>query len=240
MRRSIVAFALALLTVPGCGGTSSPPTASPRPTFVWDVQTRSYDVIGVSASNVPRLGDQSRNAEAIYPDATSRKEIEEALQEIYRELKDDIERAQPDADYRRITIQIYDSAGDEEYDPDAYLCRLEVAPEPGAPLADFPADAVIWQWRDPEAKPDRQTRQIEWEYLDVLNEINRSVLDPLVRLPGMTAAEHRAALEAAYKAESEELKRQIADKYDLSVEELEELLDRVLRWKYEGASASPD
>ena len=237
MMRRASAFLLLLAFAAGCSQKPPPtPAKAATPTFVWDVEKRPYDVLGVSVSNVPRLGDQSRNAEAIYPEPETRSEVEDALREIYVELKEHIEKTQADADYRRINIQIYDSAGDERYDPDAWLCRLEVAPEPGEPLGDFPAEAVSWQWRDPAARPEAKTREIEWEYIDVLNDTNRNVLDPLVRLPGMTAAEHRLALETDYKAESEELKRQLAEKHKLSVEELEELLDRVLKWKYEGAS----
>lgn len=236
-----VGMSLSLVVLIGCDEQSRPaPVASRSPAFAWSLGERPYQVLGVSSSNVPRLGDQARSAAAIYPDPQTRADVEEALQEIYGELKKDIEKVQRDGKYRRISIVIYDSEGDEKYDPDAFLCRLSLAPEPGVPLPERPDDAVIWQWRDPGARPDDRTRRIEWEYVETLEDINRSTLSPLMRSRAVPAAEFRATMEKTYEAESEELKRQIAEKYDLSVEELEELLDRVLKWKYEGASWTAD
>lgn len=240
MYKSSSLMLLPLSFLVGCGSQSPPATSKPAPAFVWSLKGRPYQVLGVSASNVPRLGDQSRNAEAVFPNPQKRAEVEEALREIYDELKKDIEKVQRDAEYRRISILIYDSEGDEKYDPDAYLCHLQVAPDPGDSLPEWPADAVDWQWRDPEARPDARTRKIEWEYIDVLNDINGSTEFPMSRPADATAAEYRDSLESTYQPESEELKRQLAEKHKLSVEELEELLDRVLKWKYEGASWSED
>jgi hypothetical protein len=231
-------WALALLLA-GCTQEAAPPPVSastPPRTFVWNVEERPYEVLAVSVSDVPRLGDQARNAESVYPNPQSREEVEKALQEIYRELKSDIEQSQRDAEFRRISILIYDSKGDQRYDPDAFLCHLALAPEPGEPLPVWPGDAVTWQWRDPASRPEQASREIEWEYIDTLEDINRNVIFPVMKSPDVTAREHRANLEQTYQAESEELKRQLAEKHGLSVGELEALLDRLLKWKYEGGA----
>lgn len=239
MTKSVAPWALGCLLLSGCG--QSPSVTIPAGKFVWERSERPYKVLGVTESSVPRIGDQTRSVLAVYSAPSRRDEVADALKEIYTALKEDIEKSQPDAAYRRINIKIYDSAGDAEHDPGAWLCFLQLAPEAGAKFSEWPSESVAWQWRDPESMPAARDRKIEWEYLGTLDEINRSVEFPVMEtdFAGKSAAESRAFIEQRYVAESQELKRQLAVKHRMTVEELEQLLDRILNWKYGSADQPP-
>lgn len=240
MARSIIACALACVLFAGC--SKSPETKAGK-SFVWERETRPYQILGVTESNVPRIGDQTRVVQAVFPIPRNRDEVETALDEIYAELKEDIEQTQPDAEYRSIVITIYDARGDVEHDGSAWLCRLAIAPEAGEALPNRASEAVAWwQWRDPDSRPTERDRRIEWEYLEGLQQINRSVAFPVTEaeLPGKTAGEKRRSMERRYEAESQELKRQLASKHKMSVEELELLLDQILEWKYGAADSKTE
>jgi hypothetical protein len=197
---------------------------------------RPYEILGVTTTNVPRLGDQTRTSQAIISSPQSRELVEDALQEIYQELKEDIERTQADAEYRRITISIYDAHEDIKVDSRAWLCSLQVAPEGDSPLPEWESVKAHWQWRDPAAAPSDEERTIEWEYLGMLQEVDRNVQFGVsdVDLLGLDAAERRDVYERRYVAESQEIKRRVAESHSMTVEELEQLLDRILAWKFEG------
>lgn len=222
----------------GCGDAATP--AAPAPSvpiakpFLWETSETPYEILGVTQSNVLRIGDQARTAQAVYPHPTDRAQIEAALTEIYAELKRSIEDAQRDATYRRINISIYDSHGDVDHDSRAWLCNLQVAPEAGTALPEWPAAEVQWQWRDPAAAPTEQERVVEWQYLKTMAEIDAGVDFGITdaELMGMNGAQRRDYWENRYKVESKELKSQMAAEHNLTVDELEQLLDRILAWKY--------
>lgn len=225
----------------GCADTAATIPAPAAPVaiqpFVWETSERPYEVLGVTIANVPRLGDQARTSQAIFPSPQQRDQVESALHEMYDELKGSIERVQRDAEFRRISVTIYDSREDVECDPKGYLCRLYVDPDQGDPLPEFAKVEVEWQWRDPAGAPPQTEREIEWQYLRALKEVDASVDFGITdaEVQGMNAAERRAYWERRYDGESEAIKSQLAAEHGMTVEELEQMLTRVLEWKYSAA-----
>jgi hypothetical protein len=224
---------LAGLLLAGCGQEA----VQPSRTFVWDTAERPYKC-AVGGSNVPAIGDQARIAQAIYPEPQEQAPVEEALLEIYGELMRDIQKTQPDAEYRRIVISIFDTAEDIKHDPRAWLCWLSVTPQPGEKFPEQPHEFVQWQWRDPAQRPTDRERQVEWEYLAELDDINASVQFPITdsEYIGMDAAERRRYLENRYSVDVEDLKHDTAQAHGMSVDELQALLDRIMQWKYQNES----
>lgn len=229
----------------GCADTAATAPAPAAPVaiqpFAWETSERPYEVLGVTIANVPRLGDQARTSQAVIPSPQERDQVETALREMYDELKGSIETAQRDAEFRRISITIYDSREDVECDPKGYLCRLYVDPDQGDPLPEFAAVDVEWQWRDPAGAPPQAEREIEWQYLRALKEVDASVDFGITdaEVLGMNAAERRAYWERRYDGESEAIKSQLAAEHGMTVEALEQVLTRVLEWKHSAAADQP-
>jgi hypothetical protein len=233
---------LTCLALSGCAESSAPEPAPVAMTlYVWDTDERPYEVLGVTTTNVRRLGDQTRTSQAIISHPQNRELVEDALQEMYEQLKQDIEQTQADAEYRRISISIYDAHEDITLDSRAWLCRLEVAPDGHTPLPEWESVEAQWQWRDPAAAPSDEERAIEWEYLGMLQEVDRSVQFPVseVDLLGLDAAGRRDFYEQRYANESAEIKRRAAESHGMSVDELEQLLDRILAWKFKEEELQP-
>lgn len=235
--RWIAVLTIGLLT--GCNSQKSGGPDDHR--FVWDREQRPYEVVAIGGSNVPRLGDQTRTVQAVYHDPEAPESVTRAVEEIYAELKQDVEEVQPDAKYRHVTVTIYEVEGDVKHDSAAWLASLIVSPEDGEPLPDDVSEKIRLQWRDPPGKPTDEEREIEWQYLDAIQQANNSVEVPIsdAATLGMTAAQRRAHMEKAYPEKLAEARKQIADSHRLTRDELDSLLNRILDWKYAGEVAEP-
>lgn len=235
MHRVIVALTLSSLFCGGCAEESGTRPALTDRRFVWTTESRPYKVVALGGSNVPAIGDQARTVQAIYFEADDQNDVASALDEVYSELKADIEAAQPDAKYRRINVSFYDMEGDMEHDPGAWLCTLTIAPQEGEAFPPDAAELAQWRWRDPTARPTQQQRQIDWDYVQALELADRSVESSVnSQLQGLDASERRAIYERTYAEESAAARDQLATENDMTLDELQSVLDRVLAWKYAG------
>jgi hypothetical protein len=221
-----------LLFTAGCGNADSAgATSTPS---AWEKAQHPYTIVGVTRANVPRVREQKRLTQLIVPAPKSQAEILSAVQEAYDALTSEIRVAQADAEYRSVAITVFDSREDLELDPKGWLCRLVLSPAGGEKFPSKVDDVLAWQWRDPGQAPSKEDRQLEWNYLKELREVDRAAAFGVTdaELVALDGVQRREFYEKRYPDDASAIKEDLAAEAKLDVPRVQAILDRVLHWKF--------
>lgn len=96
--------------------------------FSWETAVKPYKVVRLEKKNSCRIGAEHRSASVVFTDPPTRVGIETAGREIYDELKQDIERACPGGDAKRINLRIYLPADNVGSDIPAFHAMSKTEP----------------------------------------------------------------------------------------------------------------
>jgi hypothetical protein len=233
MTRSLLGLTVLLLPLSaGCGSANSAGSTGPS---AWEQANHPYTIVGVTRANVPRVSEQKRVAQLIVSAPASQAQVLSAVRETYDALIHEIREAQPDAEYRSVGITVYDSNEDLRLDRKGWLCQIRLSPEKGESFPESIENLVTWQWRDPGQAPTAEDRQIEWDFLKELAEVDAAAAVAGVtdaELSGLNGIDRRAFYEDRYHDDVVAIKEDLAANAKVDISEVQAALDRVLHWKF--------